>query len=1127
MKYSLFVISLLVCWLGLAANAQLAYAGTQKSLNVLVLPEIEQRIQSVKDKQNLAEDVKNRVISAYQESADNLREIKNQEQQAEAYKRAIKELPLQTKRLQAEIAEAERNLTNGKSERFSDLPSDELEQHLIILKSRLSDLDAEIAQNDTAISDLTNGPQRTREKIADIKAKQLGIQQELQTLAGGQGASLIEMEARQVQLDTRANLLNNTQKALELENIINPMRLQLQKDQRHLLGIKREQLALSIDALDNSLLERRQAEISKEQAVLAQAEKDAEGKHPLIKAATKINIAYNQNLREVNDDIEKYLAKKSDLESRYNEVQQDYKSAEQKISLAGLSPALGNLLREQRRSLPERKRYSALNDMIQQEISRSSLEMFKLEDEKKALVDVNQTLADALAANVPPDTSPGEVLRIRAELRMLLNDRKDLIGRLAIAYAAYARVLGDVDFTLQQLLNAADSFGSYLDQRLLWVPSAPVIGKDYLNNMFHALIGLLSPSAWLSVGNIFLQGLGSNPLVCLPALAVVGLNLRFRKSVKARLAGLLNKTGASRYLMGFGHTLDGIACLLLLSLSAPLLMLWAGWTLNLAKGGDDLSRALASGLTAAALSLGMVQFFYRLFKPDSVAELLFHWKARTTNLLYRQFKWARFVIIPCIFLIGMSGNNAYSEYSHALGRSAQIVLMLTLSFVLHCLTHPVTGVAKNYFETSDNWISRLRYVWYAAIVLLPWVVIGFSAAGYYQSALELQQKLISTLRLVFVVALIHALVTRWLTVTKRELALQSARQKRKQAEQQAGQAVGDEGAAFVADEATPDLSKIQQQSNKLLSTLIVVMLAVGCWMIWSSILPALSVFDQVVLWEHLEVLDGKEVVQAVTLINLLAALLYMGLTVILVGNFPALVDLLLVGRFDMTAGSRYALIQLGRYLWVSIAFLAVANELGGSWTQVQWLVAALGVGLGFGLQEIFANLVSGIILLFERPIRVGDVVTVGEVTGRVSRIQMRATHIIDWDLKELVVPNKNIITDRLVNWTLSDTMTRLEINIGVAYGTDIEQVETLLRQVVGSVEKVLKEPEPVIVFAGFGESSVDFRIFAYVRELSDRLPTTNALYKGIYKALQQHSIEIPFPQRDIHVRSVAPGILGQ
>ena len=125
--------------------------------------------------------------------------------------------------------------------------------------------------------------------------------------------------------------------------------------------------------------------------------------------------------------------------------------------------------------------------------------------------------------------------------------------------------------------------------------------------------------------------------------------------------------------------------------------------------------------------------------------------------------------------------------------------------------------------------------------------------------------------------------------------------------------------------------------------------------------------------------------------------------------------------------------------------------LGVTWSSVQWLVAAVSVGLGFGLQEIFANFVSGLLLLVERPVRVGDTITVGGVTGTVTRIRIRATTIQDWDLKELVVPNKDLVTGHLLNWTLSDAANRVTVFVGVAYGSrDAEQVTRVLREIVAA-----------------------------------------------------------------------------
>ena len=191
------------------------------------------------------------------------------------------------------------------------------------------------------------------------------------------------------------------------------------------------------------------------------------------------------------------------------------------------------------------------------------------------------------------------------------------------------------------------------------------------------------------------------------------------------------------------------------------------------------------------------------------------------------------------------------------------------------------------------------------------------------------------------------------------------------------------------------------------------------------------------------------------------------------------------------------------------------------WNKLQWLVAALSVGLGFGLQEIFANFISGLIILFERPVRIGDVVTIGNLSGTVSRIRIRATTITDFDRKEIIVPNKTFITGQLVNWSLSDTVTRVTIRVGVGYGSDLELVRRLLLQIAQHNPRVLREPNPMVYFLNFGESTLDHELRIHVRELGDRNPAIDEINREIDRQFKEHGIEIAFRQLDVFIKNVS------
>jgi potassium efflux system protein len=176
------------------------------------------------------------------------------------------------------------------------------------------------------------------------------------------------------------------------------------------------------------------------------------------------------------------------------------------------------------------------------------------------------------------------------------------------------------------------------------------------------------------------------------------------------------------------------------------------------------------------------------------------------------------------------------------------------------------------------------------------------------------------------------------------------------------------------------------------------------------------------------------------------------------------------------------------------------------------------------LQEIFANFVAGLIVLFERPIRVGDIVTVNDITGTVSKIRIRATTITNFDRKELVVPNKEFITSRILNWTLENAVNRIVINVGISYSNDPAVARQVLLKVAGEHPLVLKDPAPVATFDSFGDSSLNLILRAFLPNLDNRVEVIHGLNTEIRSQFAENGIEIPFPQRDINLSSMPPNL---
>ncbi len=320
-----------------------------------------------------------------------------------------------------------------------------------------------------------------------------------------------------------------------------------------------------------------------------------------------------------------------------------------------------------------------------------------------------------------------------------------------------------------------------------------------------------------------------------------------------------------------------------------------------------------------------------------------------------------------------------------------------------------------------------------------------------------------------------------------------------------------EGAAVETE--TIDIGDFDDQTRRLMTTLVITVIIFGAWLIWSKALPVLGLLDQVVLWQDGTVESGP----AVTLEDVVIALVTLFLVVLATRNLPSLLEFAVLKNLPLDAGSRYAIRTVSQYLLVGVGIVVISTELGLAWTQVQWLVAALSVGLGFGLQEIFANFVSGLIILLERPVRVGDTVTVGDVSGTVTRIRIRATTITDWDNKEVIVPNKTFITGQLINWTLSNEITRVVVPIGIAYGSDVQLAIKVIQDAAQANPLVLDDPAPRVLFKAFGDSSLDFDVHIHARQLADRLPARHEFLLTLERTLTEAGITIPFPQRDVHI----------
>jgi potassium-dependent mechanosensitive channel len=227
-------------------------------------------------------------------------------------------------------------------------------------------------------------------------------------------------------------------------------------------------------------------------------------------------------------------------------------------------------------------------------------------------------------------------------------------------------------------------------------------------------------------------------------------------------------------------------------------------------------------------------------------------------------------------------------------------------------------------------------------------------------------------------------------------------------------------------------------------------------------------------------------------------------------------------RIHMSRGLPELIASIIYYLLMLMVFLAAINAAGIELNKFTVLTGAFGVGIGFGLQNIINNFVSGLILQFERPVHINDIIEVDNNTGKVTRIGIRSSTIQTFQGAEVIVPNANLISSKVINWTLSESRRRREFPVGVAYGTDPKVVLKILREAASKHELVLTKPEPLVYFIGFGDSALNFELHFWVMQENNGLQITSEVALAAMEMFDEAGIEIPFPQRVLHLRSIDP-----
>lgn len=1144
--------------------------------------EIQRRQAAVETAEGLDPAAKSAALDYYQQAGHQLEQAAVWTQRATEYATKAEEAPTLLETIRAELATPPEAPDLGLT----------AETTLAQIEHALTEAEAQLREAHQRADELQAEPQRRSERraalaaeLADVRARLAELDDALAAPPGDDPAPVAE--ARRIMLLAQREALHRQVAADEGELASYDARTNLLSahTDRALRRVEQAQLLVN-GAQDLAMLRRRlEAEAGTREAERLSVE--AAGKAPAIQSLADDNQGL-ADLRAgpegVAARLERVTSELSRTREREAQLRDQFRSTRRKVAAAGLTPAMGVLLRKQYEHLPEPAVLRRDARARQVKISQAQYGLIQVEEWRAQYGDIErqmQPLLLGLAAAAGSDSEEFETVA-----RQLLTARRDLLDALLTDYTAYFDRLVELDVIMRALAETAAEYRGYIEERILWVRSAPprddagrALRSGYdLRGTAEAVEWLFTPDAWREAAQFTLADAQRDWAQVAAFLALTLLLLLSRRRLHARLgevASAVRRPSTDSFLL----TAETLAITALLAAPAPLFVWFVGWRVATPVEQTALGVALSRAVETAAVFYFAVEFMRQVLRHDGLAEGHFRWPEAVLRLVRRHLRWLLplgLAVVVCVLAMEQQGSEVRK---HGLGRLAFVVGMCGLAVFSHRVLRARAAAMRAFLQRqSDGWLGRLRLLWYPLAIGLPLGLVVLAAMGYYYTALQLWLRLQSSLLLAIVLVLVNALLLRWLFIARRRLVFEKARQRREAAaaEAAAGGAVptgvvAPTGAVTLAlDEADLSIPTLNVQTRRLFGNLSAVTMIVGLFIIWADVLPALKMLDRVQIWPSVRIVSAADRAPAsaaiaplastsaeggeqeadpqpagggamflpggafrdasaaagpgdrgvVTLADLGLALVIFLVTYIAARNLPGLLEIGFLQRLPLDAGARYAITTTARYAITIVGLTAAFGAIGIGWSSVQWLAAALTFGLAFGLQEIFANFVSGLIILAERPIRLGDTVTVGDVNGTVTRIRMRATTILDWDRKELIVPNKAFITDQLINWSLSDPILRRIVHVGVAYGSDVPKtIETLLR-VAKENEIVLDEPASDAFFLGFGDSSLNFELRVFVPHPDYRFLVPHQLHVAIDAAFREAGIVIAFPQRDLHIKSV-------
>ncbi|MBK1879296.1 mechanosensitive ion channel domain-containing protein [Pelagicoccus mobilis] len=1009
------------------------------------------------------------------------------------------ELRAQTARL-GHIIETGRDDTEELKRQLENLPAvspdtdgsalksiDELQAELESIRLGINSQDNNLSEVSAELEELKRQPISISSRLPNAREELADIRKDLETSRNVEQnqnnlAKLTLLQAQESRLLAELDLLSQQQQSHAIHEDLVRARRNLMRGWLDNEIAKSEQLAATIN-------ERRSLEA---QQLTYEARRNNEGfntENEEILALLEEVKSLAADLEGVVEELRIFSINESKLRERIERLDRDYEFVRQQIEFGGNTTL--SLLDIQSR-LPTQSSLNRESSSLTNRILETRLAALNTESKLQAHDEFAESYESVMSASVD----------------QALDSRKELLEQLEENYRTLTRSLGTLRFETLEYASRTKEVRQFMFEQTFWMKSSAPIGGKTLSELPKSFNWFFSASHIDELTGSITKALKEETLLFgLYLLSLLILISRRRHYAKV----LLETRQKVRHIStdNYKHTLRAVWVSFLFALPALIATHFIIWVIGLNPDASSWLQAVAQSLKDLIGIIFSLSFLIALCHKDGIIVGHFRWQESFTSQITNISLLSGLTVLPLAFIALVTRYAGESEVFDSLGRLSFMgmeILAALFTWVLLKPSNIVTAKAKR--PTSPLLEAALKTL--VTVAICTHIILTlFACTGRLSTGIHLGLEIIATFFVVVGSILVYYLLLRWFQVNERKIALKEAIEKRraKLADQEEETSNPDEIPLNIEEPEEADLDSISEQTRHLLGTLFVLLTAISLGYLWAETAPVV------------ETLEKINITSGLSLMKIFNAAIIGVFGYIAFRDLPALLELGILRSTKLEFGTRSAITTLCQYFVIAGTLLGIFHIIEIDWSRFGWIAAALSVGIGFGLQEIVANFVCGLILLFELPVKVGDVVTVDGQTGTVVRIRMRATTIINWDRKELVVPNKAFITGALLNWTLTSSLNRLIITVGVAYGSDTEKARRIMIEAAKENPIILDDPSPFATFEEFSDSCLTLRLRVYLPNMDNRLSVLSDMHSEIDRRFKEEGLEIAFPQRDLNIRS--------